>query len=190
MKQAARRAVRSTFGKVLWLNRPVGMCAIYSAVPPPTADELKELARTHENRAWAANRCTLGRAAIAELVAALAPPSHAELARAIHERDLWSFLTPAATRGNHAQTLQRVHTDLAVPFPLWPSSIELACLVGAEPAHYIGNNLVMLPSDLVVQAVPVFEQHEGAHEVAEVLNAFLRKAARRRDAVLLHWDHR
>jgi hypothetical protein len=166
------------------------MCAIYSAVPPPTVDQLKELARTHEGSTWAANRCTLGRRAVAELVAALAPRSHADLARAIHERDLWSFLTPAASRGNHAQTLQRVHPELAVPFPLWPPSVELACLTGAEPAHYIGNNLAMLPPELVVQAVPLFEQHEAAHEVAEVLNEFLRKAVRRRDAVLLHWDHR
>ena len=166
------------------------MCAIYSAVPPPTADELKELARTHESRAYAANRCTLGRRAVAELVATLAPPSHKPLAKAIVDRDLWSFLTPAASRGNHAQTLQRVHEDLAVPFPLWPESVELACLTGAPPAHYIGNNLAMLPPELVAQAVPAFEHYEATSEVAEVLNEYLRRALRRKDAVLLHWDHR
>ncbi len=168
----------------------MGMCAIYTAVRPPSPDELLALAKTNEGQTYGAQRCTLGRTAMAELVVAVVPASHATFARTVLDRDLWSFMTPAATRGNHAAALARVHTELALTHPLWPSTTELACLVGVSPAHYIGNNLVLLPPALVDAAVTAFEQHEAAHEPAEILNGFLRKAQRRRDAVLLHWDFR
>jgi hypothetical protein len=166
------------------------MCAIYTAVPPPSPDELLALARSNEARVYGSRRRTLGRTAIAELVALLAPPSHANFARTVLERDLWGFLTPAATRGNHAAALQRVNEDLAVSVPLWPSTTALACLVGAEPAHYLGNNLVMLQPELVQAGVAAFEPHEDTHEVAAYLNEFLRDVCKRADAVLLHWDYR
>jgi hypothetical protein len=166
------------------------MCAIYTAVPPPSAEQLTALARDNEGRQYGANRRTLGPRAIEELVAAVAPASHAAFAKVILERDLWGFLTPAATRGNHAAMIAREHADIQVPTPVWPSSVELACLVGAPPAHYIGNNLVMLPPQLVQAAVPAFAALERAHEPAELLNEFLRAALRRHDAVLLHWDYR
>ena len=78
---------------------------------------------------------------------------------------------------------------IIVPFPLWPESTLFACLVGAEPAEYLGNNLAMLPPDLVSLAIPMFEKYEG-YEVVYVLNEFFRAAAEREDAILLHWDHR
>jgi hypothetical protein len=168
----------------------MGMSAIYTAIRPPTPEQLVALARGNEAQTYGPNRRTLGRRAIAELVAAFAPASHAEFARIVLERDLWGFLTPAATRGNHAVALQNVHVDLAVPVPLWPSSTELACVVGVEPAHYIGNNLVMLPPELVAAGVDAFEPHEDTHEVVHYLNEFLRPARKRNDAVLLHWDFR
>ena len=168
----------------------MGMCAIYTAVPPPSREQLIALAKQNEAQSYGAQRCTLGRKAVAELVAHVAPPSHKQLAATILERDLWGFLTPAASRGNHAATLGRAHPDLVVPFPLWPPCVELATLTGATPAEYIGNNLAMLPRHLVDAAVDGFEEHEAASEVAAYLNDFLRKAHARRDAVLLHWDHR
>ncbi len=168
----------------------MGMCAIYTSIAPPSAEELAALAKQNEGVTYGAHRCTLGRKAVAELVLAVAPDSHKAIALAIHERDLWSFLTPAASRGNHAAQLQAVHPDLSVPYPLWPSTTELACLVGAPPAHYIGNNLVMLGADLVAAAVPAFERHERTSEVAAYLNEFLRRVVDRKDAALLHWDHR
>ncbi|MBX3160665.1 MAG: hypothetical protein KF773_32160 [Deltaproteobacteria bacterium] len=168
----------------------MNMCAIYTAVPPPTPEEQVRLARENEGKVYGAHRCTVGRRGIAELVAMIAPRSRAALAQAILERDLWGFLTPAASRGNHAATLARAHEDLAVPMPLWPMCIELACLVGAEPARYLGNNLAMLPPELVDDAVDALATHEEASEVATYINEFLRKAQRRRDAVLLHWDLR
>jgi len=169
---------------------PMPMCAIYTAVPPPSAEQLTALARDNEARQYGANRRTLGPHAIEELVAAVAPPSHAEFAKAILERDLWGFLTPAATRGNHAAAIAREQEGVHVPSPVWPSSVELACLVGARPAHYIGNNLVMLSPQLVQAAVAAFAKLERDHEPAELLNEFLRAAAGRLHAVLLHWDYR
>jgi hypothetical protein len=166
------------------------MAAIYTAIAPPSPEELVALARSNEARTYGANRRTVGRLAIAELVATVAPPSHAAFAATIRDRDLWGFLTPAATRGNHAAALQRVHMDLAVPSPLWPASTELACLVGAEPAHYIGNNLIMLPPDLVQAGHAAFTRLETDHEPAAFINEFFRGAAVRGDAVLLHWDYR
>lgn len=166
------------------------MAAIYTAIAPPSSEELVVLARNNESRMYGPNRRTVGRLAIAELVAAVAPPSHAAFAATVRDRDLWGFLTPAATRGNHAATLQRVHEDLVVPSPLWPSSTELACLVGAAPAHYIGNNLIMLPPDLVREGSEAFSLLEDTHEPALFINEFFRGAARRGDAVLLHWDYR
>jgi len=168
----------------------MGMCAIYTAVPPPSPEQLLALARDNEGKTHSGHRCTLGRKALEELVAALAPPSHAALAKEILERDLWGFLTPAATRGNHAAALARANPDLALPSPLWPSSTELACLVGVPPAHYIGSGLVLLPPDLVGACVEAFEAHEAEHEVAAYLNAFLRRAHAKKEAVLLHWDYR
>lgn len=168
----------------------MGMSAIYTAVRPPTPEQLVALARGNEAQTYGANRRTLGRLAIAELAATFAPPSHAEFARTVRERDLWGFLTPAAARGNHVVALASAHPDLAVPVPLWPSSTELACAVGVEPAHYIGNNLVMLPPELVAAGVAAFEPHEDAHEVVHYLNEFLRAARKRKDAVLLHWAFR
>ncbi len=168
----------------------MGMCAIYTAVPPPSEEQLVAVARDNETRHYGARRCTLGRKAIAQLVGLVAPPSHVELAKAILERDLWGFLTPAATRGNHAAMLQRAHEEIAVPTPLWPESIEMACLVGAPPAQYLGNNLVMLPPELVAIAVAAFAKHEAASEEAAYLNEFLGGARDREDAVLLHWDYR
>ena len=164
------------------------MCAIYTAVAPPSAEQLTALARDNESRQYGANRRTLGLRAIEELVAAVAPPSHAAFAQLILERDLWGFLTPAATRGNHAAAIAREHEDIHVPSPLWPSSVELATLVGVPPAHYIGNNLAMLPPDLVRSAAEVFARLD--HDAAELLAEFLRTAVRRGDAVLLHWDYR
>jgi hypothetical protein len=164
------------------------MCAIYTAVPPPSADELAALARDNESRTYGANRRTLGRRAIEELVAVVAPPSHDTFAKLIVERDLWGFLTPAASRGNHAAMIAREHADIVLPSPVWPASPELACLVGAPPAHYIGNNLVMLPADLVRSGAKLFANVD--HDAAELLADFLRTAAGRSDAVLLHWDYR
>jgi hypothetical protein len=166
------------------------MAAIYTAIAPPSAEQLVALARDNESKMYGANRRTVGRLAIAALVAAVAPPSHAAFAKTVLDRDLWGFLTPAATRGNHAAALQRVHEDLAVPSPLWPSSTELACLVGAAPAHYIGNNLIMLPPELVRAGSAAFAELEADHEPAAFLNEFFRSAAARGDALLLHWDFR
>lgn len=166
------------------------MAAIYTAIAPPSPEELVALARSNESQTYGANRRTVGRLAIAELVAAVAPPSHTAFAETVRDRDLWGFLTPAATRGNHAATLQRVHEDLVVPSPLWPSSVELACLVGAAPAHYIGNNLIMLPPELVQAGHAAFARLEPEHEPAQFINEFFAGAARRGDAVLLHWDYR
>ncbi len=167
------------------------MCAIYTAIRPPgTPEELAAIAKQNESKAYGARRCTMGRAAVAELVAQIAPPSHAALAQAIVERDLWSFLTPAASRGNHAAALQRMHPELTVTFPLWPYSIELACLVGAEPAHYVGNNLVLLGPNLVSHAVAAFETRARTCEPAAYLLEYLSPTVPRRDAVLLHWDYR
>jgi hypothetical protein len=166
------------------------MCAIYTAVPPPSAEQLIALAKSNEGQAYGSNRCTLGRKAVEELVAYLAPPAYVDFARQILERDLWGFLTPAATRGNHIAALQRAHPDLALPSPLWPPSTEFACLLGVEPARYIGNNLVLLSPDLVWSGVEAFEEHEAANEVAAYLNEFLRRTRERKQAILLHWDHR
>jgi hypothetical protein len=166
------------------------MCAIYTAIPPPSPQQLSALAKDNEAKTYGEQRCTLGRTAIAELVAALAPPSHAALANAILERDLWGFLTPAATRGNHIAALMRANPEVAIPSPLWPPSTEFACLLGVPPAHYIGSNLVLLPADLVWSGVEAFEEHEAQHEVAAYLNEFLRRARAMKKAVLLHWDFR
>jgi hypothetical protein len=168
----------------------VNMCAIYTAVPPPSPEEQVRLARENEGKVYGQHRCTVGRRGIAELVAMIAPRSRSTLAQQILDRDLWGFLTPAASRGNHAATLARAHVDLAVPVPLWPMCIELACLVGAEPAHYLGNNLAMLTPELVDDAVDALTTHEESSEVAAYLLEFFRKAQRRRDAILLHWDLR
>ena len=164
------------------------MCAIYTAVPPPSAEQLAALARDNESRQYGANRRTLGPRAIEELVAAVAPPSHKAFADAILARDLWGFLTPAASRGNHAAMIAREHEDIIVPSPVWPESRDLACLVGAPPAHYIGNNLVMLPPELVRAGAALFAIVD--HDAAELLADFLRVAGSRSDAVLLHWDYR
>jgi hypothetical protein len=167
------------------------MCAIYTAIrPPATPEELAAIAKQNEAKTYGARRCTMGRAAVAELVAQIAPPSHAPLAKAIVERDLWSFLTPAASRGNHAAALQRMHPELPISFPLWPYSIELACLVGAEPAHYVGNNLVLLGPNLVSHVVPALASRSATSEPAAYLLAYLAPAVPRGDAVLLHWDYR
>lgn len=167
------------------------MCAIYTAIrPPATPEELAVIAKQNESKTYGARRCTMGRAAVAELVLQLAPSSHAALAQAIVERDLWSFLTPAAARGNHAAALQQMHPELTVPFPLWPYSIELACLVGAEPAHYVGNNLVLLGPNLVSHAVSAFQPRAQTSEPAAYLLEYLAPALSRGDAVLLHWDYR
>lgn len=168
----------------------MGMCAIYTAVTPPSADELVALARNNEQKTYGARRCTVGRVAIATLVLRTAPPASRDLARTILDRDLWGFLTPAATRGNHAAMLQRVHEDIVVPSPLWPDGIEMACLVGARPAHYLGNNLVILHPPTVAAGVAAFEPHEDESDEAAYLNEFLRGARDRGDAVLLHWDYR
>lgn len=169
---------------------PVGMSAIFTSIVPPTPDQLAALAKANEQKAYGSYRCTLGRRAVAELVATVAPRERAALAKTILDRDLWGFLTPAASRGNHIVALQSANPDLQVPTPLWPPSVELACLVGAPPAHYIGNNLVMLPADLVPQAVAAFAVHEDACEPAAYLNEFLRGVEHRGDALLLHWDYR
>lgn len=66
----------------------MGMCAIYTAIAPPSADELYALARNNEVNVYGAHRRTLGRRAVAELVAMVAPPSHAAFARTVLERDL------------------------------------------------------------------------------------------------------
>ena len=167
------------------------MCAIYTAIrPPESAEELSAIAKQNESKAYGARRCTLGRVAVAELVAQIAPPSHAELATAIVERDLWGFLTPAASRGNHAAKLHQMHPELLVTLPLWPYSIELACLVGAEPAHYVGNNLVLLGPNLLSHAVPAFEVRARTSEPAAYLLEYLAPTLPRGDAVLLHWDYR
>src|SRR5690349_3514217 len=168
----------------------MGMCAIYTAIRPPSADELVALARTNESQAYGSNRRTVGRRAIAELVALVVPPSHATFAATVRDRDLWGFFTPAATRGNHVAALQRVHEDLAVPHPLWPASSALACLVGAPPAHYVGNNLIMLPPEVVDAGSTALSRPEATSEPAAYLNEFLRAASDRADAVLLHWDYR
>lgn len=168
----------------------LGMCAIYTAIPPPSPEERLTLAKRNETEQWVKYpRKTIGRRAMLELVSVIAPPARSALAKTIFERDLWGFLTPAASRGNHGAALAKAHDDIAVPFPLWPESAVLACLTGAEPADYLGNNLAMLPADLVAIAIPKLEQYEG-YEVAYVLNEFFREVVDREDAVLLHWDHR
>jgi hypothetical protein len=166
------------------------MCAIYTAISPPSPEEIVALARTNETQIYGANRRTVGRVAIAELVALVAPASHSAFAATVRDRDLWGFLTPAATRGNHAAALQRVHEDLAVPTPLWPASSALACLVGAPPAHYIGNNLIMLPPEVLDAGSAALSRLEATSEPAAYLNEFLGAACDRGDAVLLHWDYR
>ena len=166
------------------------MCAIYTAIKPPSPDEIAALAKSNEGTIYGANRRTLGRVAVAELVVLVAPPSHLAFAETIRDRDLWGFLTPAATRGNHVAALQRVHEDLVIPSPLWPSSSALACLVGSAPAHYIGNNLIMLPPELVDAGSVAFARLAPTSEPAAYLNDFLRPASDRGDAVLLHWDYR
>ena len=166
------------------------MCAIYTAIKPPSPDELAALAKSNESLIYGPNRRTLGRRAVAELVVLTSPPSHLAFAETVRDRDLWAFLTPAATRGNHVAALQRVHEDLAIPSPLWPSTSALACLVGAEPAHYIGNNLIMLPPELVDAGSLAFSRLAPTSEPAAYLNEFLRPASDRGDAVLLHWDYR
>jgi|MudIll2142460700_1097286.scaffolds.fasta_scaffold21944_4 hypothetical protein len=168
----------------------MGMCAIYTAVRPPSDDELLVLARDNEQKAYSPHRCTLGRVAIAQLVQRVVPSPYRELAQTILDRDLWGFLTPAATRGNHAAMLQRAHEDVPVPTPLWPEGVETACLVGALPAQYLGNNLVIVPPEIVAIAVPAFAKHEADSDEAGFLNEFLRGARDREDAVLLHWDYR
>jgi hypothetical protein len=168
----------------------MGMCAIYTAIAPPSDDELVALARDNERKTYGSRRCTVGRVAIAHLVERVAPPAYRALAKAIVERDLWGFLTPAATRGNHAAVLQRAHQDIAVPTPLWPEGVEMACLVGAPPAQYLGNNLVMLPREIVALGAAAFAKHEDESDEAAYLNEFLRGARDREDAVLLHWDYR
>ena len=168
----------------------MGMCAIYTAVNPPSEDELIVLARDNERKTYGSRRCTVGRVAIANLVLRVAPPRSRALAATILARDLWGFLTPAATRGNHAAMLQRVHDDIAVPTPLWPEGVEMACLVGAPPAHYLGNNLVILHRETVAAGVAAFESYEDESDEAAYLNEFLRGARDRREAVLLHWDYR
>lgn len=165
------------------------MCAIYTAIPPPSPEEKVVLAKRNESEQWVKHRKTIGRRAMLELVSLVSPPARKDLAKTIFERDLWGFLTPAASRGNHGAALAKTHEDIAVPFPLWPESTLFACLCGAEPAEYLGNNLAMLPPDLVSLAIPMFEKFEG-YEVVYVLNEFLRSAEQREDAVLLHWDHR
>jgi hypothetical protein len=167
----------------------MGMCAIYTAIRPPSSDELVALARDNEQKTYGPRRCTVGRKAIAQLVQRIAPPTHAQLAAQVVERDLWGFLTPAATRGNHAAMLQRAHEDIAVPVPLWPESVEMACLVGVPPADYLGNNLVMLRPEIVALGVTAFDKLADSEEAA-FLNEFLRGAFDREDAVLLHWDYR
>lgn len=166
------------------------MCAIYTAVAPAPAHELAAIARAGDSTTYRARRRTVGRQAIAELVAAVAPPSHAAFARTVLQRDAWGFLTPAAARGNHAVALQEVHEDITVPIPLWPSTTELACLVGVAPAQYVGNNLAVLPPELVEMAVVAFTAHETTSEAAMYFNDFLRAARDQRDIVLLHWDYR
>jgi hypothetical protein len=166
------------------------MCAIYTAVAPGPTHELAMIARASDATQFQARRRTVERQAIAELVVAVVPPSHAEFARVIAQRDAWAFLTPAASRGNHAVALRDVHGDLAIPTPLWPCTTELACLVGVEPAHYIGNNLAMIPPELVEVAVVAFTAHEGHSDAATHFSRFLRTARDARHAVLLHWDFR
>jgi len=166
------------------------MCAIYTAVAPAPPHELATIARASDAAVYRGRRHTMGRHAIAELVAAVAPSTHAGFARTVLVRDMWGFLTPAASRGNHAAAMQDVHVDLTVPVPLWPSSTELACLVGVEPAQYLGNNVAALPPELVDIAVVAFTLHEGTSEAARYLNGFLRLARDARHVVLLHWDFR
>jgi hypothetical protein len=165
------------------------MCAIYTAIPPPSPEELITLARRNETEQYRAHRKTLGRRAMLELVDLVAPPSRKALSSVILDRDLWAFLTPAASRGNHAAALAKAHEDIAIPFPLWPESTLLACLVGAAPAHYIGNNLVMLQPELVARGVAAFEEYES-NELVGFLLDFFRDAIKRADCILLHWDHR
>ncbi len=167
----------------------MGMCAIYTAIRPPSEQELAFLAKKNEAEHYGRHRKTMGRRAMLELVALVAPPSRTELANIILDRDLWSFVTPAASRGNHGAALQHVHEDIVVPFPLWPESTLLACLTGAEPAQYLGNNLVMLPPHLVSLGVAAFEKYKS-HELVAFFLEFLRDADDREDAILLHWDHR
>ena len=168
----------------------MGMCAIYTAVSALTADELYALARTNESKVYGAHRRTLGRRAVAELVALVAPPTHAAFARTVLDRDLWGFLTPAATRGIHRAALESAHQDLAIPVPLWPSTTELACLVCVPPAHYVGNNLGYLPVSLVLAGAEAFAAFEATNEVANYLYEFLRDTSEREQAALLHWDYR
>ena len=187
------KALKARVGLHLTLTREklelMGMSAIFTAVPPASLDELAVLARTNESRVHKPHRRTFGRRAVAELVVALAPASHVAFALAVLESDAWGFLTPVASRGNHAIALREVHADIALPSPLWPESTEFACLVGVPQAHYIGNNLAMIPPELVRAGVAVFEPLEAYSDAATYFNEFLR-ACDRGDAVLLHSDFR
>jgi len=166
------------------------MCAIYTAVEPPSEEERRTLAkRTAANVYSVRNRKTIGHRTMLELVTRIAPPARSALAKTIFDRELWGFLTPAAARGNHGAALAKAHDDIVVPFPLWPESTLFACLCGAEPADYLGNNMALLGSDLLALAIPMFEKFEG-YEAVFVLNEFFREAHDREDVVLLHWDHR
>jgi hypothetical protein len=168
----------------------MGMCAIYTAVQPPEPDALHAIARANEQSKHAPHRCTLGRTAIVQMVRHVVPPSHHTLVKKIYERDLWGFLTPAATRGNHAAKLQAAHTELHVPTPLWPEGIEMALLVGASPATYLGNNLVAVQPEHVAIAVAAFERLVDVCDPAAYFKEFLTGARDREDCVLLHWDYR
>jgi hypothetical protein len=168
----------------------MGMCAIYTAVAPPSPEELAALAKQNEASTYGPRRRTVGRRAVAELALLFAPPSHLLFLDAILEKDLWGFLTPAATRGNHIAALARANPEVAVPSPLWPATIEFACLVGTEPARYVGNNLVMLPPDVVAAGNSAFALRAAASEPAQYLGEFFQHAAARGQAMLLHWDYR
>ena len=101
-------------------------------------------------QAYGSNRRTVGRLAIAELVAAVVPPSHAAFAATVRDRDLWGFLHPGGDpRQSRRRAPARARGSRRVPHPLWPLLGQLACLVGAPPAHYVGNNLIMLPPEVV-----------------------------------------
>ena len=77
------------------------MAAIYTAISPPSPDEIVALARNNEAKTYGANRRTLGRLAIAELVAAVVPPSHVNLK---------ITYTEPAVRGNTSSNITKAAT--------------------------------------------------------------------------------
>jgi hypothetical protein len=194
----------------------MGMCAIYTALPdPPPGTDLAEIASRVVDTEIAPGAATqtgwrtfpFGRRAMEALAVVYAPPSRQRAAEHIASNDLYPFLKPGVGAHEDAM-LSRLWTFRtsaglapALPVPLWPESVVLACVVGAPPAQVVtpkaaGSNVpvtsvAFLRSHSVRDAVAALEKHERAGD--ELVMTFLRffaGARDRGDAVMLHWDYR